>query len=357
MKDKNNFFSALFGEGRRARTISFIAVIAAYIVLEILLKSGNLPSLFSGLLVPVCCYIVAAIGLNLNVGVSGELNLGQAGFMSIGAFTGICVSGILANTVTAGIPRLIIAMLAGMLLAAVFGIIIGVPVLKLRGDYLAIVTLAFGQIIMSLITNMYFGFDANGFQFSFVENRTKLAPGGKMLLSGPMGATGTERISTFTVGAVLILVALTVVYNIIFSKSGRAIMASRDNRIAAESVGINVSRTKMLAFVISASLAGAAGALYGLNYSTLVPAKFDFNTSILILVFVVLGGLGNMNGTMIATVVLVLLPELLRGLKDYRMLTYAIILILTMLITNNPTIRKFFESLKNRGKRAGKEAE
>lgn len=355
MNQKKNIFSTLFSERVRSRTISFLIVIVAFAILEPMRRSGNLPSLFSGLLVPICCYIVAAIGLNLNVGVSGELNLGQAGFMSIGAFTGISVSGYLASTVTSPVIRLIIAIIAGMLVAALFGIVIGIPVLKLRGDYLAIVTLAFGQIIMSLVTNMYLGFDEHGFQFSFVENKTKLAPGGKMLLNGPMGATGTDRISTFIMGAILILISLIVVYNLIYSKSGRAIMAARDNRIAAESVGINIARTKMLAFVISAAMAGAAGALYGLNYKTLVPAKFDFNTSILILVFVVLGGLGNMNGTIIATIVLVLLPELLRSLQDYRMLTYAIVLILTMILTNNPTIRKFFGGIKKRFARAGKE--
>ena len=355
-KKRSNIFNALWGSGVRNRTLSFTIVIIAYIVLEMMRRTGRLSSLFTGLLVPVCCYIIAAIGLNLNVGISGELNLGQAGFMSIGAFTGISVSGCLAQSIPSPALRLVISIVAAMLVAVVFGLLIGIPVLKLQGDYLAIVTLAFGQIIMSLVTNMYLGFDENGFQFSFVENSTKLAKGGKMLLSGPMGATGTDRISTFTAGAVMIILSLIVVYNIIYSKSGRAIMAARDNRIAAESVGINIARTKMLAFVISAAMAGAAGALYGLNYKTLVPAKFDFNTSILILVFVVLGGLGNMTGTIIATVVLVLLPELLRPIADYRMLTYAIILILTMIITNNPVIRRFFGGLRKRRGTAGKEA-
>ena len=275
----------------------FALVIIAYIAVEVLLKTGSLGSMFSSLLVPITCYVVAAIGLNLNVGISGELNLGQAGFMSVGAFFGICVSGILANSISAGIPRLIIAIFCGAILAAVFGFLIGIPVLKLQGDYLAIVTLAFGQIIKSIFMNAYIGIDTEGLHFSFVESNFKLQPGGKMLLNGPMGATGTQKIANFTVGTVLVIVALLVVYNLMFSRSGRAIMAARDNRIAAESVGIPISRTKMLAFVTSAALAGAAGALYGLNYSTLVPNKFDFNTSILILVYVVLGGLGNMTGT------------------------------------------------------------
>lgn len=354
-----NFISKLFDQKLRSRTISYLLVIIAFIILQIMSSTGGLSSLLKSLLVPVCCYTVAAIGLNLNVGFSGELNLGQAGFMSVGAFTGICVSGVLASSITNPLLRLIIAIVAGALIAAAMGYIIGIPVLKLQGDYLAIVTLAFGQIIKSLITNMYLGFDENGLHMSFVENKVSLGAGGKMLLQGPMGATGTQRIATFTIGVILILCALTIVYNLIYSKSGRAIMGCRDNRIAAESIGINVANTKMLAFIISASLAGAAGALYGLNYSTLVPNKFDFNTSILILVFVVLGGLGNMTGTIISTTILMLLPELLRSLQDYRMLIYAVVLIVIMLVTNNAFLQtkaaKLRESLI-KGKKGAKQS-
>ena len=355
MKKNANIFSKLFDDRHRSRTVSYLLVLAVYLVLELMMKGGKLSSLFKSLLVPACCYIVAAIGLNLNVGFSGELNLGQAGFMSVGAFTGICISGYLASSVTNPVIRLLIAIVCGALLAAVMGWLIGIPVLKLQGDYLAIVTLAFGQIIKSLITNLYFGFDENGFHLSFVDNNVKLAPGGKMLINGPIGATGTQRIATFTMGVILVMTALAIVYNLIYSKSGRAIMACRDNRIAAESIGIKVADTKMLAFVISASLAGAAGALYGLNYATLAAAKFDFNTSILILVFVVLGGLGNMTGTIISTSLLLILPEMLRGLKDYRMLIYAVVLIVIMLVSNNSFLRAKFSAFTKKLRR-GKEA-
>lgn len=338
MKEKKSIFSFLLDNRHRSRTISYTMVAVAYIVLEILLKSGNLSSLFTGLLVPATCYLVAAIGLNLNVGVSGELNLGQAGFMAVGAFSGVCVSGLLKASVPA-IPRLILAIIVGMLLTAFVGFLIGIPVLKLQGDYLAIVTLAFGQIVMNLIMNLYVAFDSTGLKVAFVENNFELQPGGKYLINGPMGATGTERIANFTAGTILVVFALIVVYNLIYSRNGRAIMAARDNRIAAESIGINIAKTKMMAFVVSAALAGAAGALYGLNYSTMVASKFDYNTSILILVYVVLGGLGNINGTLISTVVLFLLPQLLRGLQDYRMLIYAVILIVIMLVTNNEFLK------------------
>lgn len=347
MKEKKGIFGVLLDNRHRSRTISYTMVIVAYIVLEAMLKTGNLSSLFTGLLVPATCYLVAAIGLNLNVGFSGELNLGQAGFMAVGAFSGVCVSGLLAGSVPP-VLRLILAIIIGMLLTAFVGFLIGIPVLKLQGDYLAIVTLAFGQIVMNLIMNLYVAFDSTGIKVSFVESRFELGEGGKYLINGPMGATGTERIANFTAGTLLVLFALVVVYNLIYSRNGRAIMAARDNRIAAESIGINIANTKMMAFVISAALAGGAGALYGLNYSTMVASKFDYNTSILILVYVVLGGLGNINGTLISTVVLFLLPQLLRGLQDYRMLIYAVILILIMLITNNEAMKTRMESLRRK---------
>ena len=151
---------------------------------------------------------------------------------------------------------------------------------------------------------------------------------------------------------VRMIVALVVVLNLVRSRTGRAIMAIRDNRIAAESVGINVTKYKLIAFVTSASLAGAAGALFGLNYSNVTAVQFDFNTSILVLVYVVLGGLGNIWGSIVATVVLYVLPEALRQFSDYRMLVYAIVLILVMLATNNPQVRTLISRIIPRRKGA-----
>ena len=159
---------------------------------------------------------------------------------------------------------------------------------------------------------------------------------GTMIISGPQGISGTPKNSTFLIGVILILITLFIVLNLINSREGRAIMAIRDNRIAAESIGINITKYKLMAFTISAALAGVGGALYSHNLATLQASKFNFNTSILILVFVVLGGIGNIRGSIIAAVILTLLPELLRGLSDYRMLFYAIILILMMLINWAP---------------------
>lgn len=341
-------FKKLFDKKHRSRTIAYLIVIVAYIVLELLVKTGGISSRFKSLLVPTTCYITVAIALNMVVGISGELSLGHAGFMCVGAFAGVCISGLLANAVSSEIIILIIAIISGGIVAGIFGLLISIPVLKLEGDYLAIVTLAFCQIIQSLIMNIYLGYDYNGLHFSFVEKKFELAEGGKFLLEGPMGASGTNRIANFTVGTVLIIIALIIAYNLIYSKTGRSIMASRDNRIAATSIGVNVTKVKTLIFVLSACLAGAAGALYSLNYSTLTASKFDFNLSILILVYVVLGGLGNITGTIIATTALVLIPELLRSIADYRLIIYSIILIATMLVTNNQKIKKVIEEIKDR---------
>ena len=179
-----------------------------------------------------------------------------------------------------------------------------------------------------------------GLHFSLVNQNFQLGDGGKMIINGPIGVSGVTKISTFTSGVVLILVTLFFVLNFVNSRTGRAVMAVRDNKIAADSIGISTSHYKLLAFVVSAAFAGMAGTLYAMNFSTVTAAKFDFNTSILVLVFVVLGGLGNIWGSIIAATLLTLLPELLRGLSNYRMLIYAILLI-AMMLFNNSSLKKF----------------
>ena len=322
---------------------TYLGVILAFAVVSLLKGEGMLTRSFTGQLVPICCYIVMAVSLNLTVGILGELSLGHAGFMSVGAFSGIIAAMSLQGSVPSAELRLV-----GAAFAAVAGVIVGVPVLRLRGDYLAIVTLAFGEIIKELINCLIVGHDENGLHIIFNATGAKsvndlgLTADGTVIIKGAQGATGTEMLATFTAGFILIMVTLVIVLNLVRSRSGRAIMALRDNRIAAESVGINVTKYKLMAFVTSAALAGAAGALYGLNFSNLTAAKFNFNTSILILVFVVLGGLGNIWGSIIAATVLTILPEALRGFDDYRMLAYAIVLILVMLATNNAQFKALF---------------
>ena len=168
--------------------------------------------------------------------------------------------------------------------------------------------------------------------------------GVKMLVDGAQG-TKEKIISTFPAGVILVLVTLLIVLNLVNSRAGRAIQATRDNRIAAESMGISVTKYKMMAFVTAAVLAGMAGALFGLNSTTVEPKQFSFNQSINVLVFVVLGGLGNVLGSVISAVFLTVLPEVLREFSDYRMLAYAVVLILVMIFTNNPLIRSFADRI------------
>ncbi|MBQ8128673.1 MAG: branched-chain amino acid ABC transporter permease [Clostridia bacterium] len=337
------------------KLITFVIVIAAFLLCKILIGTGVMSRSLRGQLIPICVYICMAVSLNLTVGISGELSLGHAGFMSVGAFSGIVAAMWLSKGVgvESQLLCLLFAILVGGALAGAAGVVIGIPVLRLRGDYLAIVTLAFGEIIRNVMNCIYVSLDGSALRFGFIN------PGlpGKILLNGPMGATGVKKMASFEIGFVLVLFTLFVVLNLIDSRDGRAIMAIRDSRIAAESVGLNVTKYKMMAFVTSAVLAGMAGALYGLNFSTVAPAMFKFDTSILVLVFVVLGGIGNIRGSVIAATLLTMLPELLRAFSDYRMLVYAIVLILVMIFTNNPTLKNAVGRLLPRRGASGKEAE
>ena len=201
------------------------------------------------------------------------------------------------------------------------------------------------------IRDSIIGYDENGLHFIFnpAGNKTVddlgLSDTGTAIIKGAQGATGTATIATFTAGFILVMLTLIVVLNLTRSRAGRAIMAIRDNRIAAQSIGLNLTKYKLMAFVTSAALAGAAGALYGLNYSSLQATKFNFNLSILVLVFVVLGGLGNIWGSLVAAAALTILPEALRQFADFRMLIYAIVLIFVMLATNDPQAKAFFQRL------------
>lgn len=336
----NKIKNMLGNKNFRSNALTYLVVIVAFVVMQVMSSMGMLGSAVKGYLVPICSYIVLAVSLNLLVGVCGELSLGHAGFMGIGAFAGILISAFTAPMISDPALRLAVAMIFGGVIAGIMGFLIGIPVLRLRGDYLAIVTLAFGEIMKNIIGNLYVGMDSKGLHFAFKAENLQLLEGGKKIISGPMGATGIQKIATFSMGFILILFTLFVVLNLINSKEGRAIKAVRDNRIAAESVGINVTTFRMKAFVVSAFLAGMAGALYGLNYSSITASKFNFNTSINILVFVVLGGMGNILGSVISAAVLYVLPEAMRGLYDYRMILYAIVLIVVMLFTWSPKFKE-----------------
>lgn len=328
--------------------ITFGGTAVLFIVMAALSSAGVLNNKLTGLLIPIGIYVILAISLNLTVGILGELSLGHAGFMCVGAYVSGAVSLVIQNSPNLSVPvwvRFIIALIAGGVMATIFGLLIGIPVLRLRGDYLAIVTLGFGEIIKSLANNIYLVIDNSGLHFGFTH-APELAENSENaveLLRGPIGMSAPQDTNIWIVTAVL-LVCLAVLILFIDSKSGRACTAVRDNYIAAQSVGINVTKYRLMAFTVSAGIAGIAGVLYSHSISLLAAKKFDYNLSILILVFVVLGGLGSLRGSIIATIILYALPELFRELGNYRMLIYAIILICMMIFNNAP----FFIHLRER---------
>ena len=270
--------------------VTYAMCLVAFAIVFFMQSNHMIPRMIAGQLVPITAYIVMAISLNLVVGIAGDLSLGHAGFMSVGAYTGIVTAVALEGAVPSDPMRLIISIVVGAIAAAILGFLIGIPVLRLSGDYLAIVTLAFGEIIKEIVTCLIVGVDSRGL-------------------------------------------------HVIFNITGNSTI---------DDLHLLEDGTAIIAFVVSAALAGAAGALFGGNFSQLSATKFDFNTSILILVFVVLGGLGNMRGSVIAAALLTVLPELLRQFSDYRMLIYAIVLILVMIFTNNPQLKAFFARIKDR---------
>ena len=310
--------------------ITIVAIIATYFLLNGMSNAGSLSNKVSGMLIPICVWSIMAVSLNLVVGVLGELSLGHAGFMYIGAFTGSFFTKVTANMIENEMLR--------------FGMLIGSAVLRLHGDYLAIVTLAFGEVIKGVLGTLVVAFDSNGFHFS-LKDTTELTLQGvaskDIIVKGAQGILKIQRSSTFLIGIILLIITVLIVMNLSDSRSGRAIKAVRDNKIAAETVGINISKYRLLAFTISAALAGLAGVLYSHNLGMLQSSKFDFNTSINVLVMVVLGGMGNIPGSIIAAVVLTVLPEEMRFLQDYRMIIYAVVLIVLMVFTWNPKCIEF----------------
>ena len=298
--------------GKNLITVLMVAVL--YAVVAGLVYSGSASRQLANMVIPISAYIVLAVSLNLVVGLLGELSLGHAGFMSVGLFSGCLLSIALVDVLPMGV-RLPVSMIFGGLIAAIFGFVVGLPALRLKGDYLAIVTLACGEIIKNVITNLKFTGGALGLNTNPIYSNTK---------------------TLLPFAVVLVFLTMIVMMNLKNSKYGRAIMAIRDNRIAAESVGINVTYFKLAVFIIAAFFAGAAGTLYGQFFANVKAASFDYNMSIEILVIVVLGGMGSVLGSIIAAILLQALPEALREFADYRMLAYSILLIVIMLLNASP---------------------
>ncbi|PWM39165.1 MAG: branched-chain amino acid ABC transporter permease [Clostridiales bacterium] len=311
---KNKVLNKIFSKN----SITLYAVVAVYAVVSALIYGGGASRQLSNMVISLSCYVVMAVSLNLVVGFLGELSLGHAGFMSVGLFTG-CLFSIALEPVLPLALRLPLSMIIGGLAAALIGFLVGLPALRLNGDYLAIVTLACGEIIKNVITNLNITGGALGLNTSAIYSKTK---------------------TLLPFAIVLVLITILVIMNFSRSKHGRAITAIRDNRIAAESAGINITYYKLLVFVMAAFFAGAAGVLYGHNFANIKAVTFDYNMSIEVLVIVVLGGMGSIPGSIIAAVILRSLPEVLRDFSDYRMLAYSILLILIMLLNANPRFKE-----------------
>lgn len=303
-------------------------VIAIFLVVMVLMSEGGMLSRSTiGLLSRIAYSIILAVSLNLVVGFLGELSLGHAGFMCVGAYIGCFAANMLRTSMENDLLVLIIAMVIGGLVAAVFGFIIGLPALRLKGDYLAIVTLAFGEIVRNIFKNLpMFG-------------------GAMGLNTRPFKAS-----SLFIVAFVTVLIVLILVQNLIRSKHGRAITAIRDNEIAAKAMGINVTFYKLFVFIIAAFFAGVAGALYGHYTTPVLYSFFSYNYSIEILVMVVLGGMGSINGSIIAAALItyvnfVLQSNLSGDLAALKLLIYALILIIVVLFNNAPAFQVIKEKI------------
>lgn len=308
--------------------INYAVVAAVLIITSILGYGGYLDRSTMNLLTMISYSIILAVSLNLVVGFLGELSLGHAGFMCVGAYLGCFLAKYLNAVISSKLLVLIISMIVGGLIAAVFGFLIGLPALRLKGDYLAIVTLAFGEIVRNIFKNL------------------KLF-GGAMGLSTEPVKYGTEL---YIPALVVVLLMLFVLQNLIRSKHGRAITAIRDNEIAARAMGINVTFYKLLVFVISAFFAGIAGVIYGHYITPVMYTFFSYNYSIEILVMVVLGGMGSVNGSIIAATLITCINYFLQtklsgDLAAIKNLVYALILIVMIIFNNAPALKGVRETL------------
>lgn len=307
---------------------NYIAVILVTLVFVVFTLTGSMKMSTQFLLEEIAIKIILAVSLSLVVGFLGELSLGHAGFMCVGAYLGGKMSVILVAPLGNGFLTLIISLLVGGACAGICGFLIGLPALRLKGDYLAITTLAFGEIVRTIFMNT-----------------------SPETFGGPVGLTNTPRFNRhyfYIICFVMVLVTLFVIQNLIRSKHGRAIKAIRDNEIAARATGINITRYKLLGFITSAVFAGIAGVLFSFTKSNFSSQMFDYNYSIEILVIVVLGGMGSINGSIIASVLVTFLnrwllntlPADLAVLKD---LIYALVLIVIVIYNNAPALKDFRE--------------
>lgn len=286
-----------------------------------LLCSANIISRYNqGILTSICINVVLVASLNLTAGYLGQLTLGHAGFMSIGAYS----AALLTKDILAAMPIQIsfwVALLISGLVAALFGALVAIACLRLKGDYLAIITLAFGEIIRNILTNIN-------------------------IVGGAKGYMGISRFVSFPLSLSVAIVCVGIIYLMIHSQQGRYIKAIAVDEIASASSGVHTQYYKVATFVIAAFFAGVAGCLYAHYMGNLAPKFFDYNMSIKLLVMVVLGGMGNLFGGVMATIVLTALPEMLRAVSDYQMLAYSLVLIIIMLAKHSPKMNELMQRIK-----------
>jgi len=301
-----------------ARVLKTILILAVLVAVNVLLPKLVPNSYFLRIVMLCGINIILAVSLNLVNGFTGQFSIGHAGFMAIGAYASAVLTmrafpGAITAMAASGVPAtiahgaaLFVSTILGGLLAAVAGLAVGLPSLRLRGDYLAIVTLGFGEIIRVVILNV----DAIG---------------------GARGLSGVPAYTNFFWVAFWVVTVVAVSYNLLHSTHGRAMLAIREDEIAAEALGVPTTQYKVTAFVVSAFFAGVAGALYAHYDSYLNPSSFTFLRSIEVIAMIVLGGMGSVSGAILAAIVLTVLPEALRGVKEYRMVIYAVLLIVLMI--------------------------
>lgn len=291
---------------------------------SLLISGGVLSGYYSKVVVKIGIYIILAVSLNVATGYLGQLPLGHAGFMAVGAYASAIF---MTRLGLRGQGAFAVAAVLGGLAAALAGFLIGIPALRLKGDYLAIITLGFGEIIRVILTNLD---DVLGFSFT----------------GGAGGLLGIPKTTNFLNTFLWVGITCFLIHTMMKSRHGRAIYAIRENEIAAEASGIPVTAYKTFAFVVSAFFAGVAGALYSGYLGILKPDNFKFMTSIEILVMVVLGGMGSMLGSVVSAAVLTALPEALRVFSDWRMIAYALLLILVMIFKPSGLMGQYDFSMK-----------
>lgn len=278
---------------------SYIAVaIIVYVVIQVLIMNGMMNQFYSNTLIFIAINIILAVSLHLVIGITGQFSIGHAGFLAIGAY----VSAII--TMKLDLP-FVLAILVGGLVAALAGLIVGIPSLRLKGDYLAIATLGFAEIIRIVFLNIDYVGGAAGMQVS--------------------------HLTTWTYSFVCLLITVIVIVNFTNSRHGIAAISVRENEIAADAMGINTTYYKVAAFAIGSFFAGVAGALFSHNFYIIQPGQFGFLKSFDILIFVVLGGLGSLSGAILSAILLTVVSTYLQGYPETRMIIYSLVLILVML--------------------------